>query len=880
MVERPTGTVTFLFTDVEGSTRLWEDHPSQMEIALELHDRLLRQAIERSGGYVFTTAGDAFSAAFDRAADALAAAQAAQEALRAAQWPPEAPIRVRIGVHTGEAQERDGDYFGPALNRAARIMSAGHGGQILISAVAAGLLEAENLVDVGEHRLKDLSAREHLFQFGVESFPALRSLEVVRHNLPVERTPLVGRKDDIGQISGLVSDHRLVTLLGIGGTGKTRLATAVAAELADQFVDGVWFVDLVPAGGAEQVVEAIATAAGLSVSGTDLVEALAELISDRDMLLVLDNCEHITDDVADVVDILLEATTGPKLLATSREPLQLVDERHVHVPPLDVDVDLASPAVELFIATAARVGAPVEPDRLDTVSRICTQLDGLPLAIELAASQLRQYTVAELADRLDQRFELLTQGRRGRSRRQASLIAVLEDTWGTLDLHQRELLMLLAAFPSSFAATDVEAASRTLEVGSVGHTLAGLVDRSLVARDGDGRHRLLETVKLFAQQHWLSGDPDRFLETHTQWVIRHICSHTREEWYTSASLAAWANRHYDDHRLVETRLAEAGRVDELTDLIGGLTGYAAWTTGGRASTTIDRIDQYLGQLPLSASQTGVLNLAAGAAGLSCRRQEWIERGSRKAADIFGGGSRPEELAWAQIMSSWMIAFRDHDRALALLDEGHDLAEASGAESIADLARLYRAVFLALVGQVEAALEIISQVEGRIEARPYDRSRQEFQTLKAALLLTTEPVVANQVAMQHHRESEEVFGSLTALGWWSSLQTAESAAATGDVRTTLDRLALTERTLRDDAADNGLPDLLLAPAMLAWALERHDLCRRWLTAIRRAPEPTQNFLSTIVYRQLRGQVGLLDHNPLDHSSIEEIYEEAKDWLADL
>ncbi|MCP4965550.1 MAG: adenylate/guanylate cyclase domain-containing protein, partial [bacterium] len=266
MADRPSGTVTFLFTDIEGSTELWEEYAAEMQVALEAHDAILRSAIDGRGGYVFSTAGDAFAAAFARAGDALAGAQSAQEALRSASWPTPAPIRVRMGLHTGEAQERDGDYFGSAVNRAARIMSAGHGDQVLVSSATVAVLGAEGLRELGEYRLKDLSASEHLYQLGDRMFPPLRTLDVVQHNLPVERTPLVGRKSDVEEITSLVEEHRLVTLLGIGGTGKTRLATAVAAEMADRFSDGVWFVDLVPVAGSEQVVEAIATAAGFSVS--------------------------------------------------------------------------------------------------------------------------------------------------------------------------------------------------------------------------------------------------------------------------------------------------------------------------------------------------------------------------------------------------------------------------------------------------------------------------------------------------------------------------------------------------------------------------------------------------------------------------------------
>lgn len=870
--------MTFLFTDIEGSTRLWEEHPSDMEVALERHDQILREAIEGYGGYVFSTAGDAFSAAFGRAGEAVEAARAAQEGLDAAFWPNVTPIRVRMGVHTGEAQDRGGDYFGPAVNRAARIMSAGHGGQILVSASTASLIDSGPLVDLGEHRLKDLSAGERLFQVGSFSFPALRTLETVRHNLPVERTTLVGRKNDIRYVAGLVGEHRLVTLLGIGGTGKTRLATAVAAELADQFNDGVWFVDLVPVGGLEEVAGAVATAAGLTVSGPDLVEGLLELISNRDMLVVLDNCEHITDEVADLVDLLLETTTGPKVLATSREPLQLIDERHVHVAPLSIDGDLAAPAVELFVAAAGRIGVWIEPALVKQVTQICVQLDGLPLAIELAAAQLRQYTVAELADRLDHRFEILAQRRRGRGRRQASLLVVLEDTWGMLDSFERELLLLLAAFPSGFAAAYAEEAARPLKLSPVGPVLAGLVDRSLVARDSDGRHRLLQTVKLFASDQWPAEDPDRYLELHTRWVLDRLGSTTMQDRYTSAALAQWSNEHYEDHRLAEDRLAASGRVDELTTLFAGLTAYALWTTAWRASVTIDRIERYLDQLNLDSHQEAVLCLHAAGAGLCCRRHDWIATGSDRAVALLRHDGGSEELAWGLIVKSWMTAFADSTLALQLLDEAETLATNAGASVIADLAALYRACHLAIAGRITEARDLVEIIHTRIGGRPFDRSWNEFLGL-SAMFIDTDPARTRTSLSTLVDEVQSVYGGTTLPGIWHLYPTV-AAAATGDTEATRQGLSKTEAALRDDLTDDGMPDLLMPPAALAWAIGDHDRARTWLTAIRHSPVPTHDFNLTIIYRQLRNQVGLLDLNPLEENTIYDLYQEATAWLTSL
>jgi predicted ATPase/class 3 adenylate cyclase len=880
MAERPTGTVTFLFTDLQGSTRLWEEHAAQMQVALERHDKILRSSIEIHGGWVFSTAGDAFAAAFARAGDAVAAAVDAQSAIGQEPWPAETPLLVRMGLHTGEAQERGGDYFGPALNRAARIMSAGHGGQTLVSATTAGLIEDNELVALGEHRLKDLSAPERLFQIGDGSFPALRTLKAARHNLPVERTTLVGRKEEIEEVALLVNEHRLVTLLGIGGTGKTRLATAVAAELADGLGDGVWFVNLVPVGEVGQVAEAIATAAGLQVAGTDLVGGLAELISGRDMLIVLDNCEHITDDVADVVDELLAHTVAPRFLATSREPLQLIDERQVHVAPLAVDDDdLAAPAIELFANAADLVGAHVGPDDLTAVSRICQQLDGLPLSIELAGALLRQLSIDELADRLHRRFELLSQRRGGRGRRRASLLGVLEDSWQMLDAQEQELLMQLAAFPADFDAEAVDAVTAGMNLGLPTHTLGGLIDRSLVAPAGDGRHRMLETVKLFAREQWShTTEPGAHLDRHTRWILDHLTAYPTQDWYTSYEPVRWANRHYEDHRAVEDRLASAANTGDLARLMATLTYTYLVTRSQRASALIDRIDAYCDQLPLSDPERGTLNLVAASAGLPSRQPRVIARCSEQAVDLLRRDGGCEELATALTVASWMTAFSDLDRSLDLVDEAMNVAESAGASVIVEIALTYRANHLALDGRIDEAAATLARLSAPLEGRAFNNASQLHLVCALAVHVVSEPETA-------HREAAALVAGLdAAVGWFDTNWeyrgiAAIGAAAFGDIDDTRARLADTESALINDA-DDGLPDLLVPLAALAYASGEYDLARRWLTAVRRSPTPTLNFVFTVAYRQLRVEVGLLDHNPLDDATLKDIYREASDWLAAL
>lgn len=879
MLQPPTGTLTFLFTDVEGSTRLWEQHPAEMQAALERHDEILRSAIERNDGYVFSTAGDAFAAAFARAGDAIAAATQAQQSLEAEAWPETAVVRVRMGIHTGEAQERGGDYFGPVLNRAARIMSAGHGGQILVSATTVGLIDNQQLVDLGDFRLKDLSAPERLSQIGRESFPALRSLDTVRHNLPTERSPLVGRKAEIEQIVGWVSEHRLVTLLGIGGTGKTRLATAAAAELADQFAGGVWFVNLVPASGVGEVAEAIATAAGVQLSGSDLVEALAELISGRDMLIVLDNCEHITDDVADVVDVLMTSTTAPRFIATSREPLQLIGERQVHITPLSVDQDLAAPAIELFTAAARLVDVAVRAEDVELVAHICEQLDGLPLSLELAAAQLRQLSLSELAERLDRRFELLSQRRGGRGGRQASLLGVLEDSWQMLDRPEQELLRLLAAFPASFDAKGIEGAAGGLSVGIPARTLGGLIDRSLVAPADDGRHKLLQTVKLFARQEWANADdPQVYLDRHTRWVMDHLTGYPAQEWYTSFQIARWANLHYEDHRAVEDRLASTGATGDLSRLVASLSNSYFFVSGQRASAMIDRIAGYLDQLPLSDHERGLLNLVAAISGVPSRRPDGIGSGSERAVALLRPNGASEELAMALIVRSWMTAFSDLEAALELLDEARFVADEVGGNTLVDLAISYRANHLALHGRIDQAAESLEHARARLDGRDFDYAAHFYNCVLIANSVVSAPETSGAASATNRTEMIRALGR-SAIHWGILGIVSIGAAATGEIDTARALIDETESAVQNDA-DDGLPDLLVPYATLAWALGSPELAARWITAVRRSPTPTANFGFTIAYRQLRDAVGLLDENPLDNATIEEIHREAADWLASL
>jgi predicted ATPase/class 3 adenylate cyclase len=522
----PSGVVAFLFTDVEGSTRLWETNPTETSRAIAIHDGMLRETITSHHGHVFSTGGDAFCAAFSSVSDALEAGIAAQLRLVGLEVGGE-PLRVRMAVHAGEAYERDGDYFGPVLNRCARLMAAGHGGQVLLSAAAVDLarelLGPEDFIDLGEHRLKDLSQPERIFQLRAPElpaeFPPLRTLERYRHNLPIQLTSLVGRDQEAEEVAKLVRGSRLVTLTGPGGSGKTRLALEVGARLLDEFEDGVWMVDLAPVSDPGLVTYEIANT--LAVGGPSerpILTSITDHIQHRQMLMVLDNCEHVIAEAARVVSHLVRTSERLTILATSREPLAVAGEARYPVPPLmapalkmsERSQIALSPAVRLF-AERAEIVRPefrVTDANSRAVAALCAKLDGLPLALELAAARLRVLTPEELLARLDSQLRILGGSRRDVAARQATLHATLDWSHDLLQPPEQIALRRLSAFAGGFDLDAIEeiCGFEPLDQASMLDLISQLVDKSLVtvSQNPNGtRYRLLETIRLYAR-HKLS----------------------------------------------------------------------------------------------------------------------------------------------------------------------------------------------------------------------------------------------------------------------------------------------------------------------------------------------------------------------------------------
>jgi predicted ATPase len=495
-----------------------------MRAALERHDALLRAAVNGHNGCVFATGGDGLAAAFARAGDAVLAAAAAQEAFRLEPWPIAAPVRVRMGIHTGEAAERDGDYFGPAVNRAARLMAAGHGGQVLVSGVTEALVrdgapEQVELVDLGEHRLRDLARPIRVFELAqtgrAGGFPPLRTLDAFPGNLPLQVSSFIGRDRELARTVDALAEVRVVTLTGVGGVGKTRLALQAAAEVLPQFTDGAWLCELAPVRDPDAVADALAAVFDVAPrAGQSAKQALVEFLGGKQLLVVLDNCEHLLEPASALVATLERSCPRLGVLATSREGLGIDGERMLAVPSLsapDADADLAvvaeADAVRLFVERAQAVKADfaLTGDNASEVAQVCRRLDGVPLAIELAAARIPAMNPAELARRLDRRFEVLAGGRRGAVERHQTLRAAIDWSYELLSDAQRRLLGRLTVFVGgcTLEAAEAVCADDVVESAAVWDAIAGLVAQSLVVAEDHGldtRYRLLETIRQYGEE--------------------------------------------------------------------------------------------------------------------------------------------------------------------------------------------------------------------------------------------------------------------------------------------------------------------------------------------------------------------------------------------
>jgi predicted ATPase/class 3 adenylate cyclase len=655
----PTGIVTFFFSDIEGSTARWESHHDAMREAVERHERLVRAAIEQFGGYVFKIVGDAFCASFQDTDDAIQAAREAQRALAAEDFTAVGGLRIRIGIHTGTSHERDDDYYGPTVNRVARLMSIGHGGQVLVSDATRDALKASprselSFVDLGLRRLKDLTQPERVWQLAIPGstleFPPLSSLDARPNNLPFQVTPLVGREADVRDVKGRLHHARLLTITGAGGVGKTRIALQVAADEIDRYPDGVWFVDLAPVSDSALVPGVVARVLGVEPSATrSVVESIIGAVRDKSLLIVLDNCEHLVDAVASIATALLQQCPHTRILATSRQPIAIAGETLFRLPSLSVpsadenhspERALEFGAVALFVARAVSADArfALTAETVPLVVDICRRLDGIPLALELAAARVRFLNVKSLASGLDERFQLLTGGSRAALPRQKTLAALIDWSYGLLSGPERTTFDRIGIFPSGF---DLEAATAVAGGDSspieVLDLLSSLVDKSLLGVDTSGdreRYRLLESTRAYALEKLTgAGDSDRIARLHA-------------EYFRDRSLS-----------LVE-RLSNGAMSTLFAALEPDLDNYRAALRWGF---------QDGGDVAITASIAGCLTMLWFGGGLNVEGRSWIEAATSRLDER----SHPREAArlWLSLsqLYSGKRQYDAADRARLLFD---------------------------------------------------------------------------------------------------------------------------------------------------------------------------------------------------------------------
>lgn len=682
----PGGTVTFLFTDIEGSTRLWEAHPAAMPAAFARHESIIRQAIAAHNGYTYKMIGDAFQSAFTFAHDALAAAVEIQRRLADEPW-GETPIRVRIALHTGETEERADDYVGPALNRLARLLAAGSGGQTLLTQAAAGLVSERlpagvELLDLGEHHLRDLVQPERIYQAaapGLQSdFPPLKTADTQPNNLPLPLTSFIGREKESAALRELLTGGkaRLVTLAGSGGIGKTRLSLEVAAGLLEYFPDGVWLVELAPISDSEALPKLVANVLGVrETAEKPLAAALREFLRPKKMLLILDNCEHVIDACAVLADMLLRASPGLTILASSREILGIGGETALRVPPLSTPGEAipaectGSEAVRLFVerAQAAAPGFTLDDENACCVAQIVKRLDGIPLAIELAAARVRMLTPQQIAARLDDVFRLLTGGSRSVLPRHQALRALIDWSYNLLSGPERRLFCRLAVFSGGWTLDAAEfvcadppesAPESAIAAEAVLDLLTQLVDKSLVLcyqeDGGAATYRMMETIRQYAHEKLVERGESAGVRT------RHLL------FFTGMALQA--------EPLIRTR-AQVAWLERLGFALDNLRLALMWA--------------------MQTDRTAGLRLASALMwfwhirGLASEGAGWLSQGL--GLEPGGQGGPPPDLpaevhAKALLTLGILYSMNDHPAsAAALLQEGLELYQAMGPAGLAGVA---------------------------------------------------------------------------------------------------------------------------------------------------------------------------------------------------
>lgn len=786
----------FLFSDIESSTLTWERYPNEMKDALERHDIIVTTEVEKAGGRVVKTTGDGFMAVFDDVESGVLASSALQLALDSQNWGTIESLKARMALHLGEAQQRENDYFGPTVNRTARLMSAGHGGQILLSAqVAHHMPSSDEIRDMGVHRLKDLAEPEHVFQLVVpglsSSFAPLATLDVSPNNLPTQTSSFLGRDTELAAIRELVeaSGARLVTLLGTGGTGKTRLGLHAAADQVDRFSDGVFFVDLSTETQVDESFANVARVVGIdSVADESSLEALQRGLSERVTLLVLDNLEQI-DGIGVHIDRLLQVAPGVVVIATSRAPLRVRSEQLYPVEPLglpdmsrgwlDIDRILESKAVLLFVerSTLQVPEFTVDEESAQVIGSICVRLDGLPLAIELAAARLRMFTLGELDDRLNRQLDVLKGGAHDLPERQKTLRSTIEWSYELLKPSEQGLVELLSVFASaSFSDLESIAADFALE-GDVLDGLDSLVDKSLVRKtttaSGHSRFGLLETIRSFARENSQAHPVEyetakelhaiHFAELATE-LLSQLKETDREQAKSRLAVElenfqiAWT--YWGHHK-------DLDRLHQLFDPMWILYDAEGWYQGAvtLAEDLLDVLDEQSDSAEKTSEQIALRTSLARARMLIQGYTEEAETAFLEALEqAESSGATPQLFPVLRSLASLYIQRRDSDAAIEIGRQLLAIAAEDGNPSLVVDANLVYGVNRGFTGDLDEGLSYIDKAVAAFD--PSEMHGERFRLgphsgiislTSSAFLLTWQgyPDQARQRAAQALTDAEEL-----------------------------------------------------------------------------------------------------------------------------
>ncbi|WP_326544733.1 adenylate/guanylate cyclase domain-containing protein [Mycolicibacterium sp. ND9-15] len=736
----PSGTVTFLLTDLEGSTRLWEQDPEAMKAAMVRHDELLEKLIAAHRGHVFARMGDGMAAAFTTARDAVVAAAAFQDALSAQAWRTDRPLRARVGLHTDEAAVVDDTgYASLPINRCSRLMTAAHGGQTVVSGATEMLLRGQlpagmDLVDLGEHRLRDLGRPTRIFQLVCdgdrESFPPLRTLDSFPGNLPAQVSSFIGREADVARVVSALDASRVVTVTGVGGVGKTRLALQVAADVLPHYRDGAWLVDLAPIRDTDGVAGAVATSLRLSnIGGKSLEDSLIEAFAQSQLLLLLDNCEHLLGPVARLVTRIERECPDVVILATSREGMAIDGEQLIALPPLavgdpdeDVDSLIHSDAIGLFVERARQVKADfaLTASNARSVVEVCRRLDGVALAIELAAARIIAMSPGELLTRLDRRFQVLAGARRGAVERHATLRAAIDWSYDLLSEAEQRLLGRMAVFSGGCTLEAVEevCSGDPVQQEDVMDMVAGLVARSLViAEDADQgtRYRLLETIRQYGEEKIAeSGETAALTIRHAEFYAA-LSARATQNSYGPEQLV-WASRIKLDHDNIRSALSNAVDAGNAPLAVRLVASQPHQEKAEGPTGEVLRIEAApVIALPGAAEEPGYPLVLMTAAYNVQATGNWDEVGElcRQAAEAqrrIAGAQHSDrvEMDTFSLRAQQALAGGEYARAVTAYGRAAELALAAGYTGLAGIFRAYR-VQCTMLGGIDTA-QTVSEAE--------------------------------------------------------------------------------------------------------------------------------------------------------------------------